>query len=260
MTSHTEAPESVPAFQPLLATPEADDLSTHGHRLLIGISGLLLPVLLWIIAGLRPTTGLQPGEVLNSVSAYYHTGAVAAFVGILVALGVFLFTYRGYRNEYRRRDQVAAIIAGFAAIGVAFFPTGAPVVLSNPSWWTPHTGRIHHISAVVLFCSFIFFSLFLFPRSKLAKGESSPRGKRWRNGFYRFCGLAMLVCVLWAVIAGVFGARIFWPEALALELFAVSWLVKGRADWTAVSFGRRVVYYGRHPAQLVGEVRAAIRG
>lgn len=260
MTSQAQAPASVPAFQPLLATPEPDDLSSHLHRLFIGILGLLLPILLWTIAGWRPTTGLQPWEILNSVSAYYYTGAAAAFVGILVALAVFLFTYRGYGNEYRRRDQFAAIIAGTAAIGVAFFPTGAPADLPLPSWWTPQTRTIHYFSAVVLFGAFIFFSLFLFPKSKLTEGESLPLGKRVRNRIYRFCGLAMLVCILWAGSALFTGAAIFWPEAVALELFAVSWLVKGHADWTAVNFGRRVLYYGRHPSQLVGEVRRAIRG
>src|SRR6266545_2173362 len=48
-------------------------------------------------------------------------------------------------------------------------------------------------------------------------------------------------------------APIFWPEAVALEFFAVSWLVKGRADRTAAAAGRRTLHYGRHPGQLVGE-------
>ncbi|MFC1955918.1 hypothetical protein ACFLWZ_05265 [Chloroflexota bacterium] len=56
--------------------------------------------------------------------------------------------------------------------------------------------------------------------------------------------------MLWAGIASFNGAPIFWPEALALEFFAVSWLVKGRADITAVAAGRRTLYYGRHPKQL----------
>ena len=260
MTSRTRAPASIPAFEPLFATTEPDDLSSHMHRLFIGVLGLLLPFLLWIIAGWRPTAGLQPWEILSSVSAYYYTGAVAAFVGILVALAVFLFTYPGYGNEYKRRDQSAAIIAGTAAIGVAFFPTGAPSDLPVPSWWTPQTRTIHYTSAVVLFGAFIVFCLFLFPKSKVKKGESLPLDKRVRNRIYRFCGLAMLVCMLWAGSALFTSAPIFWPEALALEFFAVSWLVKGRADWTAVNLGRRTLHYGSHPGQLVGEAWRAIRG
>jgi hypothetical protein len=62
------------------------------------------------------------------------------------------------------------------------------------------------------------------------------------------------------VRASFIRAPIFWPEALALELFAVSWLVKGRVDKTAASAGRRTLHYGRHPGQLVDAARRAIRG
>jgi len=70
-----------------------------------------------------------------------------------------------------------------------------------------------------------------------------------------FCGVAMLACMLWAGIATVTDAPIFWPEALALEFFAVSWLAKGRADITVVAAGKRTLYYGRHPRQLFAEFR-----
>lgn len=260
MTSHTPAPGSLPAFGPLFATPERDDLSSHRHRQFIGYLGLVLPLLLWVIAGWRHTAGLPRWELLSSVSAYYYTGAVAAFVGILVALAAFLVTYRGYDNEYKRSDRIAAIIASVAAIGVAFFPTCAPGNLALPSWWTPQTGTIHYISAAVLFSTFIFFSLFLFPKSKVRKGEPVPVDKRVRNLFYVSCGVVMLVCVFWAGSSYFTDAPIFWPEAIALEFFAVSWLVKGHADWTLVAGGRRTLHYGRHPGQLVGEIWRSIRG
>jgi len=260
MTSDTPASASVLALPPLFPTPEPDDLSSHAHRQLIGGLGLVLPALLWLIAGWRPTEGLQRWELLSSVSAYYYTGAVAAFVGILIALAVFLFTYRGYKNEYRRRDRIAGIVAGGAAVLVAFFPASAPSDLPVPSWWTPRTETIHYISAVVLFGAFIFFSLFLFPKSKVKSGEPLPLDKRWRNRIYISCGLGMVVCMAWALSALFTGAPIFTPEALALEFFAVSWLVKGRADRTAVTASRRTLHYGRHPGQLVGKVWSAIRG
>lgn len=259
MTPQTSPPTSVRALEALFPTPEADDLSSHSHRQFIGCLGMALPVLLWLLAGWRPTKGLPRWEPLSSVSAYYYTGSVAAFVGILITLAVFLFTYRGYKNEYRRRDRIAAIIAGGSAVMVALFPTDAPGDLSVPFWWTPRTGTIHYISAIVLFSAFIFFSLFLFPQSKVKKAEPLPRDKRMRNWIYIFCGAVMVVCMLWAGIALFKGAPIFWPEALALEFFAVSWLVKGRVIRTAVVAGRRTLHYGRHPSQLVGEVWSAIR-
>jgi hypothetical protein len=173
---------------------------------------------------------------------------------------VFLFTYRGYDNVSRRLDRIAAIIAGFAAMGVAFFPTEAPSRALRPEWWTTSVGVTHYISAVILFGSFIFFSLFLFPKSILAGGESPTHRKLVRNRVYRLCGFAMVVSVLWLVVALLQGASIFWPEVLALEFFGVSWLVKGHADWTAVGIGQRALHYSRHPGQLARQVRAAARG
>ena len=249
-----------PPHEPLFPAPEPDDLSSYFHRQFIGSLGLALPVLLWLIAGLRPTDGLPRWKVLSSVSAYYYTGSVAALVGILIALAVFLFTYRGYDNEHRRSDRIAAIVAGIAAVSVAFFPVEAPSDSLAPSWWTRWTGTLHYASAVVLFGAFIFFSLFLFPKTKVKDGEPLPRDKRARNRIYLSCGVAMLACMVWAGSALLARASIFWPEALALEFFAVSWLVKGRADWTAVAAAKRTLHYGRHPRQLVSDVWSAILG
>ena len=246
---------SAPAFEPLFGAGEADDRSSYAHRLLIGSLGLVLPVLLWVIAAWRPIAGLGRWAPLDSVSAYYHSGAVAAFVGILIALAVYLFTYRGYANDYGRRDRIAAAIAGVAAVLVAFFPTRATDGLPAPSWWAPWMGVVHYVAAVVLFGSFIFFSLFQFPKS--GAGAKPPLDKRRRNRIYRVCGWVMVACIAWAGSALFTDAPIFWPEALALEFFAVSWLVKGRGDRTAMAVGQRTLYYGR---RAVGRARRAARG
>ena len=259
MAEHITASDPGPTLEPLFTAKEVDDQSSHAYRQLIGGLGFALPYMLWLMAGLRPTEGLQRWEMLGSLSAYYHTGAVPAFVGILVALGVFLITYRGYNNKYRRRDRAAAIMAGTAAILVAFFPTAAPKGLSGPSWWAPRTGVIHYVAAVVLFSAFSFISLFLFRKTKVGAGEPLPADKRVRNGIYSWCGIAMVGCMAWAGGASVVGASILWPEALALEFFAISWLVKGRADRTAVAAARRTWHYGRHPRQLASDLLAAIR-
>jgi hypothetical protein len=226
----------------LFPKPEDDDLSNHAHRQLVGYVGLVLPILLWLVAGLRPTAGLEPPwQPLDSISAYYHSAAVSVLSGSLVALSLFLLSYRGYDNDYGRRDRVLAIIAGGAALVVALFPTGAPDPVPPPSWWQPLTGTIHHVSAVVLFCSFVFFALFQFPQSKGkvsplqfpgVKSEQRDVGKWVRNWIYIACGVGMVICLAWAGGAALADKPLFWPEALALEFFAVSWLVKGRTDAT----------------------------
>lgn len=209
-----------------------DDLSSNAHRQLIGYIGLALPILLYLLAGARPTTGLERWKVLGSISAYFYTGAVAAFIGMLVALALFLLTYRGYANRYRQLDRAAAITAGCAALAVAFFPSKAPIPALEVSWWSPGSALIHYIAAVVLFGSFAFFSLFLF---RLGTDKSSPADKRRLNTIFLVCGIVIIASIIWAGINGWQKKSIFVPESIALTAFAVSWLVKGRAHKTIAS-------------------------
>lgn len=212
------------------------DFSYQTHRRLIGYLGFLLPPMLYLLAGLRPTRNLPQWGLLNSISAYYYTGAVAMFVGVLFALGLFLFTYQGYEGVLA--DRVVGAIGGLAAFGVAFFPTAAPGDLSEQTWWTPVTRVIHYASAVTLFGSFIVFSLWLFRKSSIVSKLDRPFSKRFSNAIYLGCGIVMIVCMLWAGSSLFTGAPIFWPEAIAMWAFAFSWLVKGEAHKPIVTTAR----------------------
>lgn len=240
-------------LEPLFVPREEDDLSTHRHRQLIGILGLVLPLTLWLISAARTSDPASRWQVLDSISAYYYSGAVAAFVGILIALGLFLFSYRGYANKYRVHDTWAARIAGLAAILLAVFPTEALDAASRPAWWGPITGRIHYGSAIVLFGSFAYFALYLFRRGS----GTNTRSKRQRNALFLTCGLVILLSLVWAAIAGAQGRAIFWPETLALAAFATSWLAKGRLGYTVGAITRNLLH---HPGRSAKAVKAALKG
>jgi len=214
------------------AKPDDDDLSGDAHRRLIGWIGLVLPALLVVIAIDRD--GLARWRSLESISAYYYTGAVAAFVGMLVALALFLFTYRGFDNDYHKADRAVAIVAGLAALAVAFFPTAAPVGVPPLSWWTRSTGVIHHISALVLFAMFAVFALWLFRLREDGKAETTG----WRNKLYLACGVTIVACIAWAGYNGYSAREIFVPESIALVAFSFSWLAKGYAVEALVSNAR----------------------
>jgi hypothetical protein len=242
-----------PFPEPIVEPSNPDDRSSHLHRMAIGVMGLVLPPLLWLVSWWRPTEGLPRLAPLDSISAYYYTGATAIFVGVLASLAVFLFTYKGYKNKDLKLDVIAAIVAGAAAVGVAFFPTAAPGNLPELSWWTEFMKKIHYASAVVLFCSFSFYSLVLFPKTNIKK-KDLPGDKKGRNVIYYLCGGFMVFCMVWAAMSGSRGGPIFWPESLALEAFAVSWLVKGKADKTIKLSGEWVVYHGGHAIRRGGNV------
>lgn len=218
--------------------PHVDDLSGHAHRQLIGYIGLAMPVLLVVIAALRPIEGFGRWQLLGSISAYYYSGAVAVFVGLLVALALFLFTYRGYQNQYHWMDRAAAVTAGIAALGVAFFPTRPPDGVPEPSWWTEANAILHYGSAIVLFATFAVFSLWLFRMS--AQGEQPDAGKRRRNRIFLVCGIVIIGSMAWAGLNGANDRSIFIPESIALIAFAVSWLVKGQALRTIANAARSI--------------------
>lgn len=242
-------------FEPLVPAPRGDDRSGHGHRQAIGWLGAFLPVMIVALDRLRPTPGLLPAE-LTSISAYFYSSGVIVFAGILSALAVYLITYEGYANEDGGRDRLASTAAGWSAVFVVLFPTDPPGGMANPGWWNEATGGIHYGAAALLFGSFIYFCFRLFPKSDVPRKEQDME-KRVRNVLYLVCGGGMTVSLALAVIAGRSGGSIFWQETIALELFALSWLVKGKADRTAARMMMRTGYFAMHPIKAMERMRKA---
>ena len=124
-----------------------DDLSNRIERVIIGFVGLALPVLLYMVAAWRPQSTATRWQLLQSISAYYYTGATAIFVGLLATLAVFLFAYQGYDNQWHTLDVIAARGAALASVLVAFFPTGVPQDYIIPPWWQPWMEHVHAVGA-----------------------------------------------------------------------------------------------------------------
>jgi heme/copper-type cytochrome/quinol oxidase subunit 2 len=198
----------------------------------------MLAPLVYLLAGLRPTSGLQqePWKLLDSISAYYHTGATAVFVGVIAALALFLFSYRGYKGAIA--DRVVGIVGGVAAAAVVLFPADPPPGVTAPYWWTHTTGEIHFVAAVGLFLSFIVFSVWLFRKSDTPRRRDRPAEKRHRDDVCLACGVVMIGAVLWAAVAIHSDGNnpIFLPETIAIVAFAISWLAKGQAHQPIVRF------------------------
>ena len=202
-------------------------LSYQTHRIVIGLLGLLLPLLLPALSDLFVTPKLPTTGVLDSVSAYYYSGAMFAFVGILFALALFLGTYRGYAGAI---DQVLGILGGLAALGVVIFPTEAPDDSLKRAWWTPCMKDLHYGSATALFLIFIIFAVFVFTQSDQRWAAMRPN-KKVRNVLSVLCGVFMFFGVIWTWRNGHAKRPIFVPECFTIGFFAVSWLLKATAPW-----------------------------
>jgi len=207
-------------------------ISFKTMRLMVGIMGMALPVVLLLWSGLL----VRAPFLLDSISAYYHTNLRDIFVGILCAVSFFLFAYHGYDKW----DFFAFKTASLSALGVAFFPAFIKSPVNPYVHIAPNvsaaTNLVHYASPAVFFTTLAAVSLFLFTKTD---AETRKRGldlrKRVGNAVYVSCGLTMVACLalLLALLLLPDGSPVFdlepafWLELVALFAFGISWLVKG---------------------------------
>lgn len=206
-------------------------------RRAVGVTGLLLPLLLWPGAWLVFAVPVQ-----DNMSAYYHTPARDVFVGALFTMGVFLYCYRGHDWV----ENWSANLGSVSALGLALFPLDAGKdPLEAQSW----VGYLHMAFGASLFLTLAFYSLVHFPTYHLpnwlwklsqqeAEEELDPHELE-RNLIYWASGLVILTSMaamgaylaMPAWLKAYFNAHhfLFWMEWIALWAFAAAWLTKGRA-------------------------------
>lgn len=209
--------------------PQQDLLISYlSLRKAIGILGVLLPFILVIgVFTLSECKTIRP-----TISDYYYTGMGHVFVAILCAVGLFLFTYKGYEIK----DMIASKLACVFALAVSFFPTYGPDPSNLCNFLhrnsTQTVSTVHDISAASLFITFAYFCLFLFVKTS---GNPTPQ-KIKRNKIYRVCGYTILASILmvllYSTVKPVTSALssykpIFIFETIALWAFGFSWLTKG---------------------------------
>jgi hypothetical protein len=200
----------------------------------IAALGVALPI---IVAGVGKVVGIP---LQSSISAYYYATAAAPdcarippawpagtmrteFVGILIAVGAFLYLYKGFS----RSENVALNLAGIFAIGVALFPPA----------WPPCEGSdpitVHGTLAVLFFLSIAYVCLFRARDTLSLIGDPARREKYGR--WYKTLGMLMVISPLAAVIVSDFypgtegrSPRVFFIEAFGVWTFATFWWVKSR--------------------------------
>lgn len=207
-------------------------------RKMVGCIGFLLPIVLYVGViveklWLNRTEHLGLIENLNffkpesSISFYYYSVMGNVFVGMVTAIAIFLFAYKGHEKDPDdlMSDNVAGNFACVFALGVAFFPCNFCPEVDTIS------GTIHIICAFLFFSTLAYFSLVLFTKFKNAV---TPK-KIIRNKIYKRCGYTIIAALLFLglemipAVHEITGNTIyFWAwEVVALWAFAFAWLVKG---------------------------------
>ena len=205
----------------------------------IGIRGLLLPLILVL-----PTSrGANDRFIEPSISDYYYSSNGDVLVVLLSVLGVFLFTYTGYKWQ----ESVLTTLAAISGIGVAFSPTAT----QSANSFSIHTIRNevptvfglerHFLFAASFFIALAIVSLKYFPRTdkmflQTELGTMTQKAKR--NWVYKICGWIIVVCV---IVLGIhFIIRpdaltefpvVFVFETIAVEAFGIAWITKGQTLW-----------------------------
>jgi hypothetical protein len=199
-------------------------------RIIVGVLGLLLPVLLVVGTNVFFDEGPFPR---NSLSAYYFSGGRDLFVGILCALGVFLI---GYKVAEANLDNTLTLIAGVAAVCVALFPTSRPSELATPVPLTALQVKlgegtvtaIHYVSAGVFLVSLAVLSYQFGKREYKRPPGAGARSRRfWRDFHFACAGLIVLGLAAAVILQPITDAALLIGEVIAVVAFAISWLFKG---------------------------------
>ncbi len=208
-------------------------LTKYQHRKVIGYLGLSLPILLLVSAAMFGCHQIQA-----SISDYYHTIARDLYIGIIVLISFFFFSYRGYKG-----DQIAFKIAAISILFVAYFPTiidyeggenCLEFMVTNRSFTVSR--YIHNTSATIFFSTLTYICLFLFTNPRYS--NSQFKEAKLRRLLIKTCGFIMLFSVLFIIAFFVFKLHeievikklhlVFYLEVTALASFSIAWLVKGR--------------------------------
>jgi hypothetical protein len=196
-------------------------VSYFGLRMVVGWIGVLLPFVL----ALSHFVIFKPLALQPSISDYYYTFMRNIFEGSLCTIGVFLAATYGYD----RTDAIAGRIAGFAAIGVAWFPCKNPCTAP----WVYHS---HTVFASSLFLTLAFFCLRQFPQSDLPPHSRTAK-KRQRNKLYYVFGWTIVACIVLSFLCRwhrsgnpfYWYRGLFWYESIAVVSFGIAWLIKSES-------------------------------
>ena len=174
----------------------------------------------------------------DSMSAYYHAmnnnhSMRDFFVGILFAIGVFLYLYKGYRKD----EDYVLNLAGAAAIGVALIPMQRDCGDSCASI------SLHGICAFTLFISVAYVCIWCAPHT-LEELKNKVKEQRYRK-IYMLLGICMVLSpvIAWLLtfIFKKFHAYTYIAEAVGIVIFAIYWLVKS-GELAATKSEHRLIY------------------
>ena len=192
-------------------------LTTLAHRKLIGILGILLPIITGIM------TSIMDPEHIGSISITHYANTYILFEGIVMATAFFLFTYQGYDLG----DKALCRVAAAGALILVIFPCqGLPGDSTRSLFPLDQSisDIIHSTSASVFFICMLIMTWFQF-----TKGKGSFKSRIKKILIFGLCGLVQCGGIAIVVVHAVTGLMsTFLGEMVFLISFGTAWLIKGK--------------------------------
>jgi len=190
----------------------------------LGVLGFLLPTTLLFFNSVFGS-GVNPPNVMQSISATHFSIAYAFFECLVAGVGFFLLFYKGYDIK----DKILSRLAGIGALGLVFFPTTlGDLPVRNFINISGNVSAILHMAFALLFFTMLIWIIGF----QFTKGDLNNKKKKQRNILYYTCaGIMTFGLLIGGALAYVFNIApngIFWGEAFALWAFGIAWLVKGK--------------------------------
>ena len=192
-------------------------------RFVMAIVAFILPVVFLISA--------KWVDMQGSISAFYHTDMRNVFVGLVFAIGMCLYAYKGYNNL----ENYCLTAAGLFLFGVALAPTAVPQDCVNSihcdNWDLP---IVHNVCAVVFFSLIAVVCIFArsHPLKKSGNGDKSY-DVSFSTAYNIIATLMTIVLVVAAILFILdrfrditFPSSTFYVEFAAIWVFALYWCVK----------------------------------
>lgn len=202
----------------------------------LGVLGLALPFLLWIINDFK---------LKSSISHFYYSPASVVFTGFMITFGIFLISYPGREDTSDKiSDKWITTIGGLGAIFTALIPTTYYNKCKEPlnykiellefceikNLTTPFFHNDSVLGYIHLGCAAVFLILMGYMSfARFTKGSTTSKMKI----FYKAC--AILIWIPLLVLAIIMGFKLKEPEyvvficeCISLGFFGIAWLVKGK--------------------------------
>lgn len=183
-------------------------------RLFIGLIGLLIPFVLWMVNTLLSSINIfnntnwikfkgihEPQTNLKySISHFYYSTVGEISTAALCAVALFLFCYGGYpkpsydKYHFIPRDSFMTNVVALLASFVVVFPTSSEEIKDNLCLYinSVNAASIHYSDASQFFLSLTTFSFVNFRRKK----DPENFRKMKLHLSYKYCGIVILSSML----------------------------------------------------------------